>query len=663
MGKKGNTLIKVALDSIIGIDVHPVAALMAKANVLLALASELPSYKDDIYLRVYLADTLMTGEDTKRKALVVNAGERSQFYIPLDTLEKGRDLDSLIDKMSEFAKRGTASRDAEKRAAQGFAKLLEGYTSHEVFLWRENFRVMVAAVGQKRDTIWGFVLKNAYRPAYLRRQKVDVIVANPPWLSLRDIKDHAYKVRIKELTFKYKLLGKKERKLFTQIDTSTVFYAHSLHEFLQRDGTMAFVMPKSVILPAKQHLAFQKDGFTAIHEFSHVKGLFKVPTCVLIHGSRSLIRDIPITHWRGDLTQSQRNLRWGQAQILVKPDVQTWSFPLETAARSPYFPLFLNGATIYPRSLWFAESPPNQPVNPKSPFLHTAKSIKADAKKPWKKLEVKGRVEKDFLFGTVLADDLLPFAVRKLRLVVLPLLEKQGRLVMLKHEEILAEGAPLASDWVRTAERIWERRKKEDQPTLYEYLNYDQKLTNQNPSAEFIVLYNKSGTNIAAAYLTPSEHKRVGDLPIRGFVVDHVAYRYYADSEEHALYLVGILNTAVVNEAIKRYQPQGLKGERDIHRRPFEVCPIPLFDAKDDLHRRIVKVGIEARRKMLEWKSRIEGDAARARRAARKVIQPELDSLDELVRALLKKNEFREETPEKSSRLIRDLFPSLAESP
>jgi hypothetical protein len=181
---------------------------MAKANVLLALASELPNYPDDIYLRVYLADTLMTGEDTKKKALVVKAGERDQFYIPLDTLEKGRDLDSLVDKMSQFAKRGAASKEAEKRAEQGFAHFLEGYTQHEMFLWRENFRVMVSAVSQNSDTIWGFILKNAYRPAYLRRQKVDVIVANPPWLSLRDIKDRAYKLKIKELTFRYKLLGK-----------------------------------------------------------------------------------------------------------------------------------------------------------------------------------------------------------------------------------------------------------------------------------------------------------------------------------------------------------------------------------------------------------------------------------------------------------------------
>src|SRR5258708_26714830 len=116
---------------------------------------------------------------------------------------------------------------------------------------------MTSAVGNKRDTIWAFILKNAYRPAYLRRQKVEVIVANPPWLSLRDIKERAYKLKIKELTFRYKLLGKTERHLFTQIDTSTVFFSHAKHEFLRPGGTMTFVITNSVILPAKLHLAFQ----------------------------------------------------------------------------------------------------------------------------------------------------------------------------------------------------------------------------------------------------------------------------------------------------------------------------------------------------------------------------------------------------------------------
>ncbi len=660
-GVTGNELVTSAIESITGIDVHPVAALMARANILLALAAELPQYPHDVYLRVYLADTLMTGEDTTKKALVVRTGgrESDQFFIPLETLDKGSDLDALIDKMGQLAKRGAVSQEAEKRAAERFTKLLNGYGPHEVFLWRQNFRVMIGAVKGKRDTIWAFILKNAYRPAYLRRQKVDFILANPPWLSLRDIKDAGYKTKIKELTFKYGLLGKTERKLFTQIDTSTVFFAHAERELLRRGGAMGFVMPKSVILPAKQHLAFQGTGFTAIHDFGGVKRLFKVPTCVLIRNGHTATADIPITHWNGDLSPGQRNLPWAQARKVLKSATGRWSFQYAGVARSPYYAQVFQGATLVPRSLWFAEPPPDRPINLSTPFLRTANAIKAGAKQPWKRIEMRGRVEKEFLFGTILAEDLLPFAVRRLRLVVLPLLERQGRLVLLRSLDVLGEGGLGASEWVETADRIWEKRKKQEQPTIYEYINYDQKITNQDPSAEFVVLYNKSGTNIAAAYLTPTEHAHAGRIPIRGFVADHVTYRYYADSEDHALYLIGILNSSVVNEAIKPYQSQGLQGERDIHRRPFEVCPIPVFTRKERLHRDIAQIARAARMKMLDCAPRIEGNAAQARQAARQIVQPELDRIDGLVSELLQSHDLTVPTVKKNLGEMPSLFAAV----
>src|SRR5947207_7253545 len=62
-GVKGRRLVAQAIQDIIGIDVHPVAVLMSKANLLLALRRELPSFAGEITLRVYMADTLMAEED------------------------------------------------------------------------------------------------------------------------------------------------------------------------------------------------------------------------------------------------------------------------------------------------------------------------------------------------------------------------------------------------------------------------------------------------------------------------------------------------------------------------------------------------------------------------------------------------------------------------
>ena len=327
----------------------------------------------------------------------------------------------------------------------------------------------------------------------------------------------------------------------------------------------------------------------------------------------------------------------------------------EGSGHSPYYPSFIQGATLVPRCLWFVEPPDDRPLNQDIPFLRTAKSAKASAKDPWK-VEVERTVEKDFLYGTALAEDILPFAVRKLLLVVLPVAERNGKLIMLLQEDILAEGAPFASDWVKRSESIWDKRRKDKEQSAFDRLNYNNLLSNQNSKAKFTVLYNKSGTNLVAAYLAASECKKVNHLAVSGFVADHVTYRYYADTEDHALYLVGVLNSTIVNEAIKPYQSQGLMGERDIHRRPFEVCTIPLFDPQNPLHQKIVQVARDAREKMLKWKSKIGGNAAQAREAARNIVRPEIDQLDELVAHLLKGQALASRSSRKGLSLTPFLF-------
>src|SRR5207249_9604361 len=124
------------------------------------------------------------------------------------------------------------------------------------------------------------------------------------------------------------------------------------------------------------------------------------------------------------------------------------------------------------------------------------------------------------------------------------------------------------------AEKIWRKGRKDQDYEFSDWLNYQNKLTAQSLAKPFIVLINKSGTNVCAAMLGPDEAKKIGRLSINGFIAENVTYRYYAKTEKEAHYLVGVLNSSVVNEAIKPFQSQGLMGERDIHRRPFEVCNI-----------------------------------------------------------------------------------------
>jgi N-6 DNA Methylase len=85
-GLEGKRLVEHVMDSITGLDVHPVAVLMAKANILLALAPELKGKRDyDVHLRVYMADTLQTAEKKGKTYLAIPDGTGRDFAIPLNS--------------------------------------------------------------------------------------------------------------------------------------------------------------------------------------------------------------------------------------------------------------------------------------------------------------------------------------------------------------------------------------------------------------------------------------------------------------------------------------------------------------------------------------------------------------------------------------------------
>jgi hypothetical protein len=56
-----------------------------------------------------------------------------------------------------------------------------------------------------------------------------------------------------------------------------------------------------------------------------------------------------------------------------------------------------------------------------------------------------------------------------------------------------------------------------------------------------------------------------------------------------------VLNTSLVNDAIKIVQTQGAwGGGRDIHRRPFEMVAIPEFDSEEPSHLELAELSRRA---------------------------------------------------------------------
>lgn len=297
-GVRGKRLVQHVFENLAGLDVHPVAVMIAKVNFVLAVLPELREglTADLPPLPIFMADTLnvpMRPRDpgVKVPVNVTGPGPKkprdlpSQFIVPRRLASAPADLDAIIDRTAALARAGE---DVDEKslttALREFAEGL-GYTDETPYLI-SNFRLLrwLSSPNVNRNSVWTWILRNAYRPSYFSARKFDVVAGNPPWLAYRFITRKDYQEEVKLLTLQvYALLEGKDRRLFTHMDLSTLFFAHSLTHFLNKDGSIALVMPRSVLTGAKHHARFQRRyRFTRILDFEGVTPLFNVPSCVLI---------------------------------------------------------------------------------------------------------------------------------------------------------------------------------------------------------------------------------------------------------------------------------------------------------------------------------------------------------------------------------------------
>lgn len=643
-GLSGGALTEQALEKITGLDVHPLAITIARANYALALTPHLQGYGKAVTIPIYMADSLW------KPKMEIPVSETEAFHIPPEIARTPQALNEALDGLAYYARlkpedyglEGNFEAFKENFWQEGFRSYLrkrditEGWT-----YWAHNLRLMRQLVKEGRDTIWAFILKNVSRPALLAHVGFDLVVGNPPWLAYRYIKHARYQQQVKSLTLAYNLLPSYEVKLFTQMDTSTLFFEHCARLYLKPEGVIAFVMPKSVLTGAKQHARFQALGFHRAIDLEGVEPLFNVPACVLVRrAGEKLPVATPLLRLSGRLPG--KFLDWAEAEGHLAAEETTLALPHYVGKQSPYYERFLQGATLVPRCFWFVRPAPIKDrgvISLSRPYLESHPDVERQAKEPWQGLRLSGPVESDFLYATLLSTHLLPFGYRKLSLVVLPLTSGEEGSELITPMEALSFGSHGLADWLRQAKREWDdRRKTTTERSIYQRLDYHRTLTSQHPAGCYKVIYNRAGTNLAACVIdaTQPETLYAEDLPVKGFVAESVTYIYETESEEEAQYLCAVLNSSVVNEAIKPHQTRGLWGERDITRRPFEVVPIPLFYAENRTHRGLAEISRECHKKVATMgKEELKGSIGRARGKVRLALAEELAKIDKLVRELL----------------------------
>jgi hypothetical protein len=655
------------LENIVGIDIHPLAVIIARATYLLAIRSLVKGSKRPIQIPVYLADSLFLPSEVKQFTLGETPGYEIRFggnrkvSIPEELVKCPEFFDSAITAAAHIAiDHAEMGKESSKTLAAYLEKIAPQLAAHDKAdkmieaIWKFTTELS-DLIKSKQNSIWAFIVRNSYRPAMLR-DRFDFILGNPPWLSYRYIADPEYQAEIKKRATEDYAIAPRLQKLFTQMELATIFLVHTLSTFARLGGKLGFVMPLSVVA-ADQHQNLRSRQYkapirlTSYWDLRAVRPVFNVPSCVLFavkeEGPPSPVQSysLPVVEWEGNLPK--RDISWHDAESLLIGKEATAHLiylgggnALSTKKGrtspnkpSPYDRSFHQGATILPRSFYFVsvrdfdgKLDPDRLYN-----VETDPAQAEDAKPPYDTVKMKGRVEGRFIFSTALSRHLLPFALVDPPLILLPCEAKGSHLVVVTADELRSKGYREFAKWMHEAEKLWNaaRKQKAERHTVYEWLDYQGKLTAQSVEHRYLVLYNAAGTNISATVFD----RRSLPMP---FLVEHKLYWAAFDSEEEAHYLAAILNSNVPNDEIKPFQSLGLMGERDIEKKVLEL-PIPFFNDKKAQHRKLAKLSADAHRQAADFvaATTLPDSLAKKRGMVREAVNDTIEQIDAIVEGLL----------------------------
>jgi type I restriction-modification system DNA methylase subunit len=620
---------KAALEDIrsqiVGIDVHPLAVIVARATYLLAIKDLLPHADSPIAIPVYLANALSMppiarqltfGRDEFR--LKVDAIE---YNIPSELIYNGADHDDTIEDVLTVARSygnaSTALDDAPASLRELLGDSLVQYANSDevVSKFGEMAKHIARLIRERRNSVHGFLLRNHYRPSMLRG-RFAYVVGNPPWLTVASIATPSYKEMVITLATDAAITSRSHGEQ-SHTELATIFLAAATEHFI--DPTLppairvGFVMPRSV-MTAKHHGNLRQAKYNArfdvaeLWDLDGVTPLFNIPACVLFAAPGEAAR--PTAKKPGlRLSGRLKSKDAPEKEVCALLQIEKVEFALDflgkrstwrvvesgektsdvALKRQPYVNAFRQGAVMYPQTLFVVRADDGFSTHAAKTVHVTTDPDAASTAKVLKDARVNHIVETSTLFSNAAADHLLPYAMANNRwTVILPVTGKPGdpSFEAVSADTLRRRGRLNTAGWLDWAEAQWQSVRKSDDPTpLYERLDYAGPLSGQSEMAAFTIIYTAAGNRTVAAVVDNAAMS----LP---FVARDRTYWASFGSCEEADYLAGFLNSDFSAEYISDFINRGLFGPRDINKRILDV-PWPHFDREDALHLRLAKASRE----------------------------------------------------------------------
>ena len=608
--------------AVTGIDVHPAAVHLARSSWALAAREAVNAaadYNTEISAPIYLGDALQlryrTGDMFAEHTVTIETrlaelGSPTLDF-PMTLVERAETFDRLMADVADAIERGNdpllalddnGVTDPAERAAMA-----------------QSIATMQMLHREGKNHIWAYYTRNMVRPVVLSRNKVDLIISNPPWLSYRNT-SNILRTELEAQSNSHYGIWAGGRYANRQ-DVAGLFFARCVDLYLRDDGVIGMVMPHSA-LQAGQYSKWRSGKWE--HRGLTPKGNL----------SRKVERTLAVnfgykTSW--DLEQLKPNTFFPVASCVVFAErkgendeatqlgdtVERWTGRTDStdvrritagitdtsvAGESPYNGYSRQGATIVPRCLFFVQET-ESPTNIRAGRTITVNPRRGSQDKaPWKDLplsELAGQtIENSHVYDVHLGETVVPYATLAPLQAVLPL--KRG-----EYEIPTDAGGPggirlgglerrMRDRW-QTISNLWEDNKRRaNQLNLLSRLDYHRELSEQfawcdNPDDRPVkIVYTQNGVPTAALI--------DGDA-----IVDTKLYWVTCRDIQEAYYLLAIINSDALAIAVNQYTTPNWAGNtRDLHKHLWKL-PIPEFDAGDFDHQAVAEAGYWAVLEVAHW--------------------------------------------------------------
>lgn len=598
---------------VFGLDIHPVSVLLARVTYLLALGAHLHD-RGDVWVPVHLGDSMQWYQpgDHEENIFTINTesidladDQNATLFsvahtlaFPLNSMGDTDTFDQLVTAMTDRAKEHTDPTTHRPEVTSVLKRFGITSNTEDYTLLSETFNTLCDLNAEGRDSIWGFYIRNQVRPLWLSMpgRRVDVLIGNPPWV--------AYRYMTPDLQNKYRDFANRYnlwhgREVATQQDLVGLFITRSVAKYLSDGGTFGFVTPLAV-LSRKAYEGFRSGRwdtdlrceFTELWDLDNMRprGFFPVPSAVVfgtrytLHSTTKNTEEPPcgFPTTKKTLSGLRAPNDWKATLDNVEiTEEKNIALGTDTGDRSPYNEIVVNGATIFPKMLFFVTEH-DQPTSRlgRSQGTTTVESHRTKLEKePWKSQPSwSATLPSRYIFDVHLGATIIPFGLLKPSRAVLPI---DGQELM--GEEQINNADNGLRDWWRDVEQRWEDNKtKQSTLSLMDNLDYQNKLSKQLNAVKHRVVYPLSGNTLAAARLEDPQS-----------IIEQTLLWIPTSGVSEARYLTAILNAPVTTNLVSVYQSRGLFGARHFSKDVWRL-PIPKYNPADLLHTELVELAAKA---------------------------------------------------------------------